>query len=355
MIGLLLALAGAVPSDCPDALQGVWFGTEYACGVVRVTDPLKVSTHPPPRRTQEWAATYEIDGNDVWVVYDGRYRSYWDHEREALADKPWSHGEPSRKRMTIVDRCSARTDRWPPVVYREEEGCRVPYGAYNWIPGAPDHATMAPEVYVARQIGERGNFELMKDPHPGLHPAMVPVHLALPQHLAYSFRFIGTEQHGTVEGKRWIWPLQMINDDRTSMGGGSLDYARRSLDTADRYADEGDFHSAVAKYSETIWRSESCKPDEQKGGIEWRELADAARMEDEGMRGGPPGVKADRAGLRRISAAIHRMQELGGCHEQVRSPKADAGLEEEAKRIEEMVPTANGRAEAARLRAMIER
>jgi hypothetical protein len=103
-----------------------------------------------------------------------------------------------------------------------------------------------------------------------------------------------------------------------------------------------------------LFLAESCRPKEEGKYLEWRRLFDEAGTADEGMRGGRPGVKADRAGMAGISTSIHRMLQLGGCHDRVPSPKADAALEEEAKAVEELVPTPRGRAEAARLRSLIE-
>lgn len=148
-----------------------------------------------PVKHREWAATYEVQGYNVTVRYDGRWRNYEDYKPKP----PWNKGRPTTRRMLVQDRCTAISDRvWPRTLYNEDGGCRAPHGAYAWSPGAPRGTPMATAIYEG-VIAPDGTMTLTRDPNTRLFKSGSPIHLVNGWRTGPA-RFVGEEPFERLDG-----------------------------------------------------------------------------------------------------------------------------------------------------------
>lgn len=350
-------LPAAVVQDCPGPLAGAWFRSIYECGrVLRDGDegppppPPTAHERTPPPLIREWAARYRVHGNEVTVLFDGRQRSY----RQGEPVPEWRQGPASSRKLTVRDYCTADSDQaWPKRVHRVDPNCPVPFDAYVWTPGAPGMARMKRALYVGSVSG--GRLSLSHDPYPRLHGPDVPVVVDGGGNRNGPIRFVGTEYHDAVGGRRMITIVERSDPDPAQTPGTPAELAGMAIARGDAARSQGDRQETVSAYGEAM-RFVS-NPSGPLQGQARRSFGEAMVGAGRAMaalsraRGDAEWQVAAQA----ASEALWHAADSGGGTPEIASRGRASNLGDVAARVEAALPNAEGRAEAERIRALSRR
>lgn len=192
-----------------DATRMKWF--VYGFGRTSVMKDFLPS--PPdsdlPSTGEARPATCEEDDRSVTVRLDP-----WSAAHRTMLGTPsvdWNDPGALVWRFRKVDPCTLETDWvWPRRIHSDAFPCKAPFDAYAWAEGAPGSVHMRKAVYDG--IVRGGMLVLKVDPYGSLHGRGTLV--AIPKDWAAinegrRVRFVGTEPHDLVDGRRSV---EVLND-----------------------------------------------------------------------------------------------------------------------------------------------